>query len=238
MLKAVSFDFYDTIFAIPKEARQFLNLQIISMVKEIAAIDEDDEKQLLNNFHYGQAWQELTLGGLSSFRGWAARAIEICNIHNVKSTKLAEEIGLLLERTWRRELQPLPNAVKTINKLKEKYMLAILSNAIGEPERRALERFGLLDKFDCIIFSSQLRARKPDLKLFIALSQELRLQPKEIAHVGDELEHDILPAKNIGMKTILIENAGTAASSILLQRADACINDLSELTKALRRLDG
>jgi len=221
MIKAISFDFYDTLFEIPEDAKNFMNMQIADLIKK-----NGGDNELFLSILYGQVWEDFTLGKFSTFQQAVLHDLELTGMND----NLSQDIGLILERVWRKELLPLQNAQDVIHLLSKKYKLAIVSNAIGEPEKRALERYQLWDKFSTVIFSSQLQARKPDAKLFVKLLQDLKFQPQEVVHVGDLIEHDILPARNIGMKTVLV-------GQDRIGKANACIKNLSELPDVIRRLD-
>ena len=51
-------------------------------------------------------------------------------------------------------------------------------------------------------------AAKPDLKAFLAVLAKMKADPEETVMVGDSLENDILPARALGMKAILLDRFG------------------------------
>jgi HAD superfamily hydrolase (TIGR01549 family) len=44
---------------------------------------------------------------------------------------------------------------------------------------------------------------KPDVRLFLRTCEDLRVEPRECIMVGDRIDNDIVPAKHLGMKTVL-----------------------------------
>jgi putative hydrolase of the HAD superfamily len=46
--------------------------------------------------------------------------------------------------------------------------------------------------------------RKPDIRLFLRVCADLNVDPTECIMVGDRIDNDIVPAKLLGMRTILI----------------------------------
>jgi len=85
--------------------------------------------------------------------------------------------------------------------------LAIASNTqrlFSVPE---LRKFGLEKFFECSMFSSDVKACKPDAKLFNAVLDQLNIQPQEAIYVGDNLFEDVWGAQKVGMQTIRIERA-------------------------------
>ena len=46
--------------------------------------------------------------------------------------------------------------------------------------------------------------RKPDIRLFLRVCEDLRVDPTECIRVGDRIDNDVVPAKLLGMRTVLI----------------------------------
>lgn len=61
------------------------------------------------------------------------------------------------------------------------------------------------DVFDEIIISENETARKPDVKFYQITIDRLGVAPNEILYVGDSLKLDIIPAKKLGINTLLID---------------------------------
>ena len=68
--------------------------------------------------------------------------------------------------------------------------------------RRFLESEGVLEYFDLLVFSDEIGFRKPDPRIFHFLARKLKVDPRSIVHVGDNLRIDIWGAKNAGFKAI------------------------------------
>jgi len=62
-----------------------------------------------------------------------------------------------------------------------------------------------LEKFAKIFTPRETKFLKPDPKAFLVVLEKLKLKPKETIMVGDEVERDLIPAKNLGMEAILID---------------------------------
>jgi putative hydrolase of the HAD superfamily len=45
--------------------------------------------------------------------------------------------------------------------------------------------------------------RKPDVRLFLRACEDLRVEPQECIMVGDRVDNDVVPAKLLGMRTVL-----------------------------------
>lgn len=75
--------------------------------------------------------------------------------------------------------------------------------------RMFLDQNSVLDFFDVMLFSDEVRMRKPDPRIFRLASKNLQVEPCEIVHVGDSVKSDIGGAKAAGLWAILlVSNSG------------------------------
>jgi len=68
--------------------------------------------------------------------------------------------------------------------------------------RRFLESEGVLEYFDFLAFSDEIGFRKPDSRVFHLVARKLKVDPRSVVHVGDNLRVDVLGAKSAGFKAI------------------------------------
>ncbi len=59
--------------------------------------------------------------------------------------------------------------------------------------------------FSNIIISENENTRKPELKFYQTAIEKLEIEASEILYIGDSLKLDIIPAKKLGMNTLLID---------------------------------
>ncbi|MES1246833.1 MAG: HAD family hydrolase [Actinomycetota bacterium] len=81
--------------------------------------------------------------------------------------------------------------------------LGLVSNAIDPPEllHRDLADFGVADRLDVAVFSSEVGRRKPDPLIFERALGALGVAPENALMVGDKVAIDIAGAKALGMRT-------------------------------------
>jgi putative hydrolase of the HAD superfamily len=89
----------------------------------------------------------------------------------------------------------------------EAYPRAILSNGQRVFSELELRYFGLYDRFQFVIFSSDFGYKKPDPRIFLEAAKRLSLDPESILCIGDNFDNDIIPAAKLGMKALHIEEA-------------------------------
>lgn len=101
------------------------------------------------------------------------------------------------------EVAALEGAADTLAALAKKSLLYLASNA-GDSEEadivRALARVGLDQYLDGIFCRANLGYSKPHAAYYLGICERLHCDPSEIAMVGDSLDHDILPARNLTMQ--------------------------------------
>ncbi len=80
--------------------------------------------------------------------------------------------------------------------------IGLLSNGRTTFQRAVLDAIGLTSAFTQIGISEQEGLRKPDPAFFLRLTDRLGVRPDEVLYVGDHYDHDILPARALGMQAI------------------------------------
>ena len=63
---------------------------------------------------------------------------------------------------------------------------------------------GVTDFFSPIVISSEVGISKPDLKIFQKAMELANSSESETWYIGDSLEHDIVPAKKLGINTLYL----------------------------------
>jgi FMN phosphatase YigB (HAD superfamily) len=92
------------------------------------------------------------------------------------------------------------------------YRLGLISNTPwGTPEYlwvNQLQRFALAEFFEVALFSSVFGVRKPDARIFREALDRLGVPAERTVMVGDNLEADIVGARRVGMRTVLLTRPG------------------------------
>jgi putative hydrolase of the HAD superfamily len=81
--------------------------------------------------------------------------------------------------------------------------LGLVSNALDPPYllHRDLADFGVAERLDVAVFSSEVGRRKPDPAIFRRALDALGVAPERALMVGDRVAIDIAGARALGMKT-------------------------------------
>jgi putative hydrolase of the HAD superfamily len=100
------------------------------------------------------------------------------------------------------EVAAIEGAAETLAALSKKSLLYIATNAgesSDEDIARALARVALDHHIDGIFCRSNLGYQKPQAEFYLGICDRLHCDTSDVAMVGDSLENDILPARNLGM---------------------------------------
>ncbi|GAC1394097.1 MAG: HAD family hydrolase [Ktedonobacteraceae bacterium] len=132
----------------------------------------------------------------------------------------------------RKRLRLYPQVQETLDQLRSRYRMAVVSDAqsaYAVPELRAV---GLLHYFDPVIVSGDYGYRKPDARLFQKALDALQVRADQALFLGNDLYHDIWGAQQAGMKAILVSyNQGN--TSYEATSPDYTIYRFAELTQAV-----
>lgn len=90
------------------------------------------------------------------------------------------------------------------------YRVGMISNTGQTPGRlfrRYLAQLDLLDFFDVLVFSDEVKLSKPSLEMFQMTLDALGTTPERAVHLGDHIQNDVLGANRAGMTTVLLGDA-------------------------------
>ena len=105
-----------------------------------------------------------------------------------------------------------PGTRQALQRLGQRYPLAIISNADGKIAD-VLNRCGIADCFVAITDSGVVGYEKPHLAIFEAALRTMDVSPEQSLYVGDLYSVDYLGATRAGMQAILFDVAGTYRES-------------------------
>jgi putative hydrolase of the HAD superfamily len=114
----------------------------------------------------------------------------------------------------------------------EGFRMAIVSNTPwGSPSllwREEIDRLGLREWMDAVIFCVDVGWRKPARQIFDAALEALRARPEECLFVGDDPRWDLVGPKAVGIEAILIDRWGVRQKA-----GEETVRSLGELAHRL-----
>jgi putative hydrolase of the HAD superfamily len=96
-----------------------------------------------------------------------------------------------------------PGIAEVLEALKQRHLT--LGLAANQPLKalEALSREGIGAYFANPGVSGHYGYRKPDLRLFLRVCEDLDVLPTDCVMVGDRIDNDVVPARLLGMRTVL-----------------------------------
>jgi putative hydrolase of the HAD superfamily len=135
----------------------------------------------------------------------------------------------------RQRLQLFPEVRPVLEQLRPYYRFAVVTDALSPYALPELRHVGIADLFNPIIISGDAGYRKRDPRLFRKALDVLGAPAGETVYVGNDLEQDVLVAKQLGMKTVLV-CTGPMQVDPFSTPADYVIYHFAELPRAVNHI--
>jgi HAD superfamily hydrolase (TIGR01509 family) len=103
--------------------------------------------------------------------------------------------------------QILPGTREALDRIREKYAIAVISNSDGGIDA-VLQRCGICECFECITDSGIVGHEKPHPAIFETALRKMNADPGESLYVGDVYSVDYVGATKAGMEAVLFDVAG------------------------------
>ena len=136
-----------------------------------------------------------------------------------------------------------PDALSVLGGVKEMGLrIGLISNTgmtPGTTFRRFLAQQGMLEYFDALTFSDEVKLSKPSCEIFLLTLQALGATPAQSVHVGDHVQNDVVGARRSGLRTVWISGfyeRGDPADPD--SEPDATVDGLALAVPAIKRLAG
>jgi len=206
MIKAIAFDLDQTLIDFMRMKQVACEAAASAMINAGLKVDE---KRLIKEIYKvydkkGYEYQKVFQDAIKKLTGKVDKGV------------LASGI-VAYRRVKENMLFPYADVKPTLKKLKEKYRLAIVSDAPALQPWLRLAAMDLLDYFDVVVTFEEAKHQKPHKRPFQLLLKRLGLKPEEVVFVGDWPEKDIIGAKRAGMVAVLAEYGRIGSKKIKIK---------------------
>jgi putative hydrolase of the HAD superfamily len=120
--------------------------------------------------------------------------------------------------------------------------LGLISNTgmtPGATFRTFLKQKGILEYFDILTFSDEVRLAKPSTEIFLMTLRAMGISPAQTVHVGDHVVNDVVGGNRSGLKTVWITGFYEREDpSDPESEPDAAVSDLGLVVSAIAELSG
>lgn len=235
-LRAVTFDFWGTLYrarfddGTSREPRTAILQRYLTAAgydlphdRVRAALDDSFRRA-------GEVWRgEQRTADAPERIGWILAALQA----ELAPPALAALTAEMEETLLTAGVELVPDAAEVLPLLARRYRIGLISDTgmtPGRVLRQIMARDGILDLFEHCTFSDETGRAKPHPRQFLDTLQRLRVAPAEAAHVGDLTATDIVGARGVGMRSILITGVTQGEDGTL---ADAVVETFTELPAVL-----
>jgi putative hydrolase of the HAD superfamily len=237
MLRAVSLDFWDTLYsgtAVAGRAR-IRRAAVGALLDAVGRPLGETELHALYREAGAEAdrwWRDEHRGYTADERiRWMLRRLGIerpADCAHVARAVTAVDEALL-------ELPPplLDGAADAVRRLAERFPLAVVSDtgfASGAAQDRLLELDELLRHFAVRIYSCDIGHAKPRAEPFLAAARRLGVQPAEMLHIGDIERTDVRGALAAGLRAVRIDvvrDSGPSEAELVATRWEDVVAHLA-----------
>jgi putative hydrolase of the HAD superfamily len=147
----------------------------------------------------------------------------------INSPELAANLGVDYLAHCPNKTNLFPYVHSTLNYLKDRYALHIITNGFQEVQYQKLENSNLIDYFEQIITSEQVGFKKPSQQIFKFSMLKAFAKPSDSLMIGDDLHADILGAKDIGMSQVFFNPLKREHSNFEITYEINCLSELEEI---------
>jgi HAD superfamily hydrolase (TIGR01509 family) len=147
----------------------------------------------------------------------------------VPPDEINAEVVRRVEEHYRKHLPVIPGAQAAVERLAERWPLALASSSNRELIDLALELMGIADRFQATISSEEVGRGKPAPDVYVEAARRLGVGPTHAAAIEDS-HNGIRAAKAAGMRVVAIPNRHFPPDDAALAVADVVLNELAELT--------
>jgi len=194
-IKAIIFDLDDTLYDFSNKIwSKVMGKSLGIMIKNGLAMDFDKAFSLA-----------LSLGDTLSTKELLEKIVR----ESGSSDKRLVETGLInyynfaLQEDLAKFIKPFPDAIPTLESLKKRYKLILLTAGFKEAQLRKIKILNFKKFFDLIIISN-LKKTSDKTKCFRDALKKFGLKPEETISVGDKINEEIKISNSLGIKTVRI----------------------------------
>ena len=237
MLRAITLDYWDTIYSSRSmdERNPRLTRRSNAMRELVAALGHELTDAEWHALYVSSAeeaerwWREEHRGYTAAERiNWALAKLGLsCEADDPRFVAVVQAVDdALLDHPP----ALLDGAAEGIRALREAgFRLAIVSDTgfpSGAAQTTILERDGLADAFDALVYSCDIGRAKPHAAMFRAALDALQVEPHEALHVGDIERTDVAGALAMGMRAVRIDvtrDSGSSAAELVAPTWEAIL---------------
>jgi HAD superfamily hydrolase (TIGR01549 family) len=207
MIKAVFFDFYNTLATHhpPREEAWVDACREMSIEIEARALFNSlpaADMYWRNEDSHSPIDKRPLEEKINVYAEYATMILQGAGIEISRDTAL-QLLTKIRQHKW--EFKAYDDTLPTLKELKNRgLILGLVSNVVQDMESTYTE-LGLQPYLDIKVTSSEVGYDKPRPEIFMAALEKAQVKPEESIYVGDQYHLDIVGARGVGIKAVLID---------------------------------
>ena len=207
MIKAVFFDFYNTLATYhPPREELYVNIcrglgievEAKALFSSLAAADIFYRNENSRSPIDKKTPEEK----INFYVEYATRILRGAGVEINRDTAL-QILAKVREQKW--EFKAYEDTLPTLKELENRdLILGLISNVVQDMEPTYTE-LGLQPYLDFKVTSAEVGCDKPRPEIFQAALKKAQVKPEEVIYIGDQYDLDIVGARGVGMKALLID---------------------------------
>ncbi len=199
MIQAVIFDLDDTIWNYT-EADKFACMSVFNMMRNIMK-EEYPDLDVLYKKNVIDLKSSNNINNKHNKMIYFKRMFEQLNIPLQYLSNIMEEYKTNFES----KLFPFEGIFELFSLLKQNNIkIGVLSNNHLQEQYSRLEKFSFIPYIDVIVTTDEIGEEKPSILPFLEMIHKLQVSPENIIMIGDNIQHDMIPAKNVKIGLCLL----------------------------------
>ncbi|MBC7894908.1 MAG: haloacid dehalogenase type II [Cytophagaceae bacterium] len=197
MIKALVFDVFGTVVDWRSSVMQ--EVHDLALAKGL----------VVDAAHFADAWRAGYAPSMQRVRSGDLPWTRLDDLHRMTLDRILTDFGITpltepevehLNRAWHR-LRPWPDAVEGLTRLKQRFIVAPLSNGNISLITNMAKNAGL--PWDCVLGAELVHHYKPDREVYQSAADFLDLPPAEVMMVAAHLR-DLQAAREAGLRTAFV----------------------------------
>lgn len=207
MIKAVCFDFYNTLatYDPPREkvyadiaSEMGIKAEAKAFFKSLSAADiyyrNEDSRWRID--------ERPPEDKIAFYSDYATRIFSGAGV-KINQDMALQVLAKIRGYNWRFERYE--DTLPTLQELEKRgLIIGLISNVVRDMEA-IYQELGIQPYLSFKVTSAEVGCDKPQPEIFLAALSKAQVKPEEAIHIGDQYEADVLGAQGVGMKGVLID---------------------------------
>jgi putative hydrolase of the HAD superfamily len=226
--KHIFFDLDHTLWDYERNSNEALGELYFKYKLEELGVESPDTFNLYFEKVNHTLWSDYNHNRISREGIREQRFLRILNQFNIDDEGLSNKLSTDYLMLCPTKPHLMPFTLEVLDYLKENYQLHILTNGFTDVQKLKLEKSKLRNYFTTIVTSDSAGYKKPMTSIFKFAIDKAEARKNESIMIGDNLQTDILGARNFGMDTVFFNPKKAKHKSNVTHEID-CLSQLKSI---------